>query len=117
MEFPTQELRWPKNGEPIRVGARLPVLTANVSDSSGPVDYSDPGNTVTFTAYNLQTGQVKVNGSSATGASGYLSYEWAAADVDTAGDYSGYFSVVDGNGKRQDVPRGKRIVYKIVDPS
>ena len=117
MDFPVPDKRWPKSGEPVRVGFRLPLLTANTNDRNGPVDWSDPGNTVTFTAYNLQTGVLKIDAAAATGADGYLQYAWATADTDTAGDYSGFFKVTDGNGKVQHIPRGARIVYKIVDPS
>lgn len=114
-EFSAQDKRFPANGEPLRVGFRLPTLRVLVSDKAGPVDFSSGGYTITFTAYNASTGAVKVNAASATGANGYLEYSWAAADTDTAGDYRGFFTVTDSSSKVQHIPRGASITYKIID--
>jgi hypothetical protein len=54
------------------------------------------GLTVTFSMVNAATGAVKVSAQSATivtAASGIVSYDFAAGDVDTAGIYWGRFTV------------------------
>ena len=113
MDFSTVSLRWPASGEPMRTGFRLPTLVANVTNTSGPVDFSS-GYTVPFTMINLNTNAIKVNASSATGGNGTLTYSWAAADTDTAGDYMSYFTVTDSVSLVQHIPRGKFIVLKII---
>lgn len=63
---------------------------ATLRNGVTPVDLT--GATGTWTMTNRATGVVKINGASVTipGANaddGYYQYDWATADVDTAGDY------------------------------
>lgn len=113
-DFSVRGLIWPQSGEPMRVGFTRPNLRLYCSDAAGPIDFSDPGNTVTFTAVNQDGHTVKINAASATGANGYLEYSWVAADTDTAANYRAYFIVVDGAGNTQNYPRGGGIDYRLI---
>jgi hypothetical protein len=86
-----------------RVGDTVTVYSANLvakDNSSPPADVAKnlTGLTVTFTMINAATGVAKVNAAAATivtAASGIVSYDFQAADVDTAGIYWGSFVVTE----------------------
>lgn len=71
-----------------------------MDDSTPPASVVNnlTGKTVTFTMYNAATKVVKVNAQAATvviAASGLVKYDFAAADVDTAGIFWGSFRVTE----------------------
>jgi hypothetical protein len=85
------------------VGNRNPSITETITTADGtPVDLSSA--TVTFKMRALNSSTLKVN----TGASivsapaGTVRYDWAALDVDTAGQYLVWWTVTQG-GKTQDL--------------
>lgn len=75
------------------VGDRLVGLAAQLVDAAEtPIDIT--AQTVTFRMVKASDGTVKVNGAAAVvteAATGKVRYDWAAADVNTAGVYYGYF--------------------------
>ena len=86
-----------------RVGDTVTVYSANLvakDNSSPPADVAKnlTGLTVTFTMINAATLATKVSAAAATivtAASGIVSYDFVAADVDTAGIYWGSFKGVE----------------------
>ena len=86
-----------------RVGDTVKVYGANLvykDNSSPPADVAKnlTGHSVTFTMINAATGATKVSAAAATivtAASGIVSYDFTAADVDTAGIYWGSFRVTE----------------------
>lgn len=92
----------------LRVGDRLPALTIVCTYSDGTIQDLTAA-TVTF-AMRYDNGLLKV--ADATGlvvgaaGNGIAQYQWAAADVDTAGDFQGEFHVTVG-GKSVTFPNGE----------
>lgn len=85
-------------------GNRLPLLTDTITSSGTAVNLT--GSTVTFYMRPDNSATLKVNGSTATivsAAAGTISYAWAAADVDTVGDWKSWWTV-SSSGKSQDTP-------------
>jgi len=82
-----------------RIGDTQQTYSAilQAKNSSGIMTAKDlTGLTVTFSMVNAATGATKVSNQSATivtAASGIVSYDFAAGDVDTAGIYWGGFTV------------------------
>ncbi len=82
------------------VGDRLISLLADLYDALGEPIVLGAGETVSFRMILVSTGAVKVNNQAATivtlgdavaGTPAQVRYDWAAADVDTAGLYAGWF--------------------------
>ena len=82
------------------VGDRLISLTANLYKPSGDPLVLAATDTVAFRMILISDGSVKVAnqaatvvsvGSAATKTPAQVRYDWAAADVDTAGEYAGWF--------------------------
>lgn len=92
----------------IRTGNRLPALTITCTYSDGTIQ-DLTGATVTF-AMRYDNGLIKVPDTAALvvgpAVNGVLQYQWAAGDVDTAGDFQGEFHVVIG-GKPVTFPNGE----------
>lgn len=83
---------------------RLPLLTDTITSSSVAVDLT--GATVLFSMRPTYSAALKVSGATATivsAAAGTVSYAWAADDVDTVGEYYGWWTVAI-SGKNQDTP-------------
>lgn len=83
---------------------RLPLLTDTLTSSGTAVNLT--GCTVTFSMRRSDSAALKVSAASATitdATAGTVSYAWAAVDVDTVGDYDGWWTVSTG-GKSQDTP-------------
>ena len=86
-----------------RVGDTVTVYSANLvakDNSTPPVDAVKvlTGLSVTFTMINAATRATKVSAAAATivtAASGIVSYDFQAADVDTAGIFWGSFKVIE----------------------
>jgi len=97
-------------------GDRLVALYATLQDGAGTaIDLT--GQTVVFYMKNVTDGTVKVNGSAATiedELSGQVSYSWAAADIDTAGKYWGWF-VRSTAGLVGTHPIGEQLMIEIVN--
>lgn len=92
----SEHLRW-------FVGNRLPSITENIVYADGtPVDLT--GATVKFQMRKFGTSTLKVDALAqvVTPAQGIVRYDWAAVDVDTAGDYLVWWQVTAG-GKTQDM--------------
>jgi hypothetical protein len=86
------------------VGDRLTSLSAKLYRPSGEPVVLGAGETVAFRMISA-AGTIKVNdqaativtrGTALTGAPAEVRYDWAAADVDTAGEYVGWFIRTDG---------------------
>lgn len=85
-------------------GNRLPALAATITVDGSAFDLT--GSTVTFSMRPVHSGTLKVNGATATittAASGMVGYSWQSTDVDTVGDYVGWWTYNSG-GKSQDTP-------------
>ena len=95
-------------------GATLPSLEIQVLDGNDPVDLT--GATVTFSMQDAN-GVPKISGAAANlddAATGKVSYDWAGADVDTDGNFSGQFSIVVAAGTYK-IPNGstQRLIIQI----
>ncbi|MBX9790183.1 MAG: phage baseplate upper protein [Pirellulales bacterium] len=90
----------------LTVGDRLVPLRKQLVDRDGnPVDLT--GSTVAFRMVNA-AGTVKINNAAAvieSAATGEVRYDWAAGDVDTAGEFWGWFIRTQG-GKTEHYPSG-----------
>lgn len=85
-------------------GNRLPLLTDTITSNDTAVDLT--GSTVLFYMRNDTSAALKINGSTATITSapaGQVSYSWSADDVDTVGDFYGWWTVNE-SGLSQDTP-------------
>lgn len=83
---------------------RNPSLTDTIEVDGAAFDLT--GSTVTFSMRLESSDTLKVSAQSATvvsAAAGTVRYDWAAGDVDTAGDYVGWWTVTT-SGKTQDTP-------------
>lgn len=87
------------------VGKRQPPLESTIQTDSS-ADALPAGATVTFSMRAVGSSTLKVSAAAATVVSEPLNqvrYDWAAADVDTAGDYLGWFTVTI-SGQTEDTP-------------
>jgi hypothetical protein len=95
----------------------LPILTDTITTDGAAVNLT--GSTVTFSMRRSDSAALKVSAQAAavvTAASGTVSYTWAAGDVDTVGDYLGWWTVTT-SGKTQDTPEFEiSIVEHAPDP-
>lgn len=85
-------------------GARQPSLYGQILSDGLPVNLA--GATVTFYMRPIGSSTPKVNGAAAvidTPSTGSVHYAWAAADVDTAGNYLGWWRVTTA-GQYEDTP-------------
>ena len=85
--------------------ARLPELEIQILDGSTPVNLT--GATGATFSMDDVNGTAKVNAASATisdAANGKIKYAWAAADVDTEGEFEGQFVVTQSAGKDYRIP-------------
>ena len=85
------------------VGNRLPAISENiVTESGAAVDLT--GATVKFKMRRISSSTLKVDAAATVdnAAGGLVHYDWAAADVDTAGEYLVWWEVTSA-GKTQDV--------------
>lgn len=82
------------------VGDRLTSLLADLYEPDQSPVVLGAADTVAFRMVLISDGSVKVNNSAATvvdvgsataGAPAQVRYDWAGADVDTAGEYAGWF--------------------------
>lgn len=95
-------------------GATLPAVEIQVLDGNDPVDLTAA--TVTFSMQDAD-GVPKISGAAANlddAATGKVSYDWAGADVDTDGNFSGQFSIVVAAGTFK-IPNGstQRLIVQI----
>lgn len=92
-------------------GDRLVRIADTLVDAAGvPIDLSS--STVTFRMISDADDSVKINNAAATidsAADGNVSYAWAAADVDTAGTYWGFWDRTSGGLTARYPPDGKRL--------
>jgi len=75
------------------------------------------GKTITFTMINMADGTTKVSAASATideAATGKASYDFASADVDTAGKYSASF-IVTKSTETSHFPEGAQSLIVLID--
>lgn len=100
----------------LKKGDRLPKLRSTLVDGDG-VAINLTGATVAFRMRPRTGGALKVNAAAAivTAASGIVEYSWAAADVDTAGDFDGEFAVTLA-GLVQTVPASGFVLITIAAP-
>ena len=85
-------------------GNRNPSLADTISTDTTPVDLTSA--TVTFSMRLRNSATLKVSAAAAvivTPLAGTVRYDWAAIDVDTAGDYVAWWTVTI-SGKTQDTP-------------
>lgn len=85
----------------IKKGSREPALKLTAYQSAGVV-YDLTGSSITFKMTERVTNAVKVNDQAAVitdAANGQFEYRWAAADVDTVGDYDGSVTITLPGGK------------------
>lgn len=97
----------------LKKGDRLPVVKATLKDVNGAVDLT--GTTVKFIMRN--GGVVKINAAAVieSAVAGTVKYEWALADVDTAGQFRAEFEVTDGTGKKLTFPNDRYLSVEILE--
>src|SRR4051794_37542646 len=86
------------------VGNRNPSITETITSGGSPVNLASA--TVKFKMRALNSSILKVDAAAVvvTPASGTVRYDWAAADVDTAGNYLVWWEVTDvATGNKQDM--------------
>ena len=85
------------------VGNRLPAASDTITIDGSPVDLT--GASVKFMMREESSSTLKVNASATvvSAVGGQVRYDWAAADVDTKGEYRAWFRVT-LSGKDQDTP-------------
>jgi len=86
----------------VRVKGNLEAIGGELKDNAGTV-VDLTGKTLKFRMVNLESGAVKVNDASADiddATAGKASYSPSAGDVDTAGEYAGYFIIDDSVDER-----------------
>jgi len=95
-------------------GSRGPALKIQVSK-----DISSATSKV-FTMVSVKDGTIKVSQKAAAfitdGTDGGIQYSWAADDVDTVGDYYGWFEIT-LNSKIEKYPTDGWLAVKVIDPS
>jgi hypothetical protein len=99
----------------VRKGDRLPPIVATLKDSEG-VAVNLTGATVVFHLRPTRGGTVKVNAAATvtSAAGGVVTYEWAAADTDTAGTFYAEYEVNWG-GLKQSFPNPGFVKVTITD--
>lgn len=89
------------------VGDRRAAIAATLKDPNGTV-IDLTGHTVVFRLVHATTYAVKINDAAAiidNAAAGTVHYDWASADVDTAGDYLAWFIISrTSDGKKEHFP-------------
>lgn len=88
----------------IAKGTRSPSLTGTLTVDGAAFDLT--GSTVKFKMRAVGSATLKVNATATvvSAAAGTVRYDWAAADVDTAGDFLGWWEVTLLSAKTQDHP-------------
>lgn len=88
----------------IQKGTRSPSITDTLTIDGVPFDLT--GSAVAFKMRAVGSATLKVNAAAAivTPTAGAVRYDWQAADLDTAGDYLGWWSVTLPGGNVQDHP-------------
>jgi hypothetical protein len=87
-------------------GNRLPAIVATLMDDNGPVNLSSAAG-VKFVMSRNGTQKVATACTIISAAEGEVQYDWAAADVDTPGQFIAQFEVTIGSGgsaKTQNYP-------------
>lgn len=85
------------------VGNRQPSISETITSGGSPVDLT--GCTVRFRMRAVGSSVLKVDAAAGviSAVNGQVQYDWAANDVDTAGQYLVWWQVTDGTGKTEDV--------------
>jgi hypothetical protein len=99
---------WTPLGHPItlKVGNRLPALTANLFDPYGNPAAVATG-TLTFRMREVFSRQEKITAGAVTiedPATSSVRYDWQAGDTDTPAEYEAWFDHADGSGRVQSYP-------------
>ncbi len=103
------------------VGDTLESLRAIIRVGEGGEPYDLTGCTVTFRMVDVSTGTVVIDDESAVveqvegdaTTTGMVRYDWADADVDTAGRFYGAFTITNG-GKTLTLPTGKKLIITLM---
>ena len=98
-----------------RVAATRSPLRVSVTDSSGPLDFSDPGTKVTFYSWNISDGSAAIKAATIDKGHGFVEYRFTPKDTNTVGEYKCRFRVVWPGGRVSFVPREGFIVYRVQD--
>lgn len=98
--------------EPFRQGSTHRPLLCIAFTSTARVNFPAefPGG-VTF---RMVKGSTVITGAAVGDASGNLSYQWGATDLDIVGTYAGYFIATDGSGRKETLPSGYNLAIEVV---
>jgi hypothetical protein len=101
----------------IRQDDTLPNLVATLKNAAGTgIDLSTGVTGVKFIMNNIASGTNKVNAACTitTPASGIVTYEWLAADTDTAGAFRGEFQITYTSGKILTCPNATYVTIDVI---